>query len=280
MMKKIDCLVLVLAAMLPPSVVASTTDSKAVPVPLEYVLNGTALEHAADTVRINVLRELGETVGFQSGMTYEAAAITETLKNYSIQLDRLYSFSTLVSPNNALPPVIVEAADVAAITPGQIRTANKVYNIIKPEEFVSVPPTWRDYLYTGLLSQSSPDYPGEDAKPKSSAEREAWQASVKTGWANGVEQAHQILDANFSRLTRDYTGMLRFSSLLKQGMISRTEIASTTQTVSSESTKDKLMIGEHHQQIIRKAEFQTNPEKWRPIITKSQEAAPYSYGGR
>lgn len=280
MMKKIDYLVLVLAAMLPPAVVASSIDSKAVPVPLEHVLDGTALQYAADTLRISVLKELGETAGFQSGMTYEAAAITETLKNYTIQLDRLYSFSTLVSPNNALPPVIVEAADVAAITPGQIRTANKVYNIIKPEEFVSVPPTWRDYLYTGLQSQATPDFPGEDAKPTSAAERDAWQASVKKGWANGVEQAHQILDANFSRLTRDYTGMVRFSSLLKQGMISRTEIATTTQTVSSESTKDKLMIGEHHQQIIRKAEFQTNPEKWKPIITKSQEAAPYSYGGR
>jgi len=235
-----------------------------------------------DTVRIGVLQEMGETIGFRSGMVWEAQNIARVLQKRELDLDRIFMFGSLITQQNTLPPVIVEAQDVASISPEQFRTANKVYTIIKPEEFVSVPPTWRDYLFTGLQLKSELIYPGEDAKPKNSAEREAWEKAVSKGWEDGTKQASNILEENFNRLIRDYTGMLRFSSLLKQGMISSTQVASTTHTVAPESSVDKLTIGEQHRTIIKKSEFQVNPEKWRPVITKDiQSPQPtYNYGGR
>lgn len=253
------------------------------PVPtLAQVLDpqGSGLSDSVGNARVDILREMGETIGFRSGLAFQARVITDALQKKAIRLDRIYQFGTLVTSNSSLPPVIVEANDVATITPAQLRTANKVYDILKPEEFVSVPPTWRDYLFTGLMVNPQTEFPGDDAKPKNSAEREAWEGSVTKGWEHGVEQANQILDANFNRLTRDYIGMVRFSTLLHQGVISKAVVASTSSTVSSESTKDKLVIGERYQQIIKKAEFQTNPDKWTPVVTKSVPASTYKLGGR
>ncbi len=248
---------------------------------LNEVLNGFHNDDA-NTVRMGVLRDLGETIGFRAGMAWEAQNIANALRERETDLDRIFQFGPLMTADSSLPPVIVEAIDVASVSKDQFRTATKVYNIVKQEEFVAVPPTWRDYLFTGLLQAPDIVYPGEDAKPKNSAEKKAWDEAVKKGWADGIQQADQIREENFNRLVRDYTGMLRFSALVKQGMISRTQISSKVNSVSPESTKDTLMIGEKNRSIMKKAEFETNPSKWTPVITKSHEVKnnTYQYGGR
>lgn len=246
------------------------------------VMNGFN-DSSADTIRISVLREMGETIGFRSGMVWEAQNLAKELGAHSLQLDRIFQFSTLMTNDSSLPPVIVEANDVAAVSKDQFRTANKSFNIIRQEQFVSVPPTWRDYLYTGLMLSPEITYPGEDARPGSSADTKAWESSLKKGWEQGVEQARQILDENFNRLSRDYNGMMRFNALLRMGMISRTQIASKIYTVSPESNKSSLTIGEKHSEIMKNAEFEVNPKKWQPVITKSVPSATghdYQYGGR
>lgn len=236
-----------------------------------------------DTVRVTVLRDMGETIGFRTGMVWEAQNIAKGLKKRESALDRIYNFGTLLTNDSSLPPVIVEANDLASVSKDQFRTANKAFNIVKPEEFVSVPPTWRDYLFTGLMQQSEVIYPSDDARPKTSAETHAWESALKKGWDDGVIQAQHILDENFSRLGRDYNGMMRFNALLRMGMISRTEIASKVYTVSPESNKNSLTIGEKHREIMKKAQFEVNPDKWKPVITKSIPAdtpTQYQYGGR
>lgn len=246
------------------------------------VLNGFNNEDG-DTVKITVLRDMGETIGFRTGMVWEAQNIARGLKKRESVLDRIYNFGTLLTNDSSLPPVIVEANDLASISQNQFRTANKSFNIIKPEEFVSVPPTWRDYLFTGLIQQPEVIYPSDDARPKTGAETRAWEMALKKGWNDGVTQAQSILDENFSRLGRDYNGMMRFNALLRMGMISRTEIASKVYTVSPESNKNSLTIGEQHREIMKKAQFEVNPDKWKPIITKSlptEGQALYQYGGR
>ena len=44
--------------------------------------------------------------------------------------------SVLISREGWLPPVIDEAQDVAHIQPDQIRTASRVWTILRPERFV------------------------------------------------------------------------------------------------------------------------------------------------
>lgn len=236
-----------------------------------------------DTVRITVLRDMGETIGFRTGIVWEAQNIAKGLKKQESVLDRIYNFRTLLTNDSSLPPVIVEANDLASVSKDQFITANKAFNIVKPEEFVSVPPTWRDYLFTGLMQQSEVISPSDDAHPKTSAETRAWESALKKGWDDGVTQAQNILDENFSRLGRDYIGMMRFNVLLRMDMISRTEIASKVYTVSPESNKNSLTIGEKYREIMKKAQFEINPDKWKPVITKSLPTdgqAQYQYGGR
>jgi len=234
----------------------------------------------ADTVRMSILRSMGETLGFRAGLAKRARELTDAFKPAASVMDRAYNFASLVSADSALPPVIAEAQDVAAITPNQLRTSNKVYNILKPEEFVSVPPTWRDYLYTGLQVNVDADFPAKDAQPNNSAEKEAWREAVEKGWADGSDQADQILTANFNRLTRDYTGMLRYSLMVKQGMITKTVVATSTQTVSTDSNTKRLILGERQQQITKPAEFKTNAEQWKPVVSKQIGTEKFTYGGR
>jgi defect-in-organelle-trafficking protein DotC len=70
----------------------------------------------------------------------------------------MFQFAPLVSPSGTVPPVIEAARDVATFTPDQVRKANEVYKIEREERFVSVPPSWRDYLLVGLPTK--PTYAG------------------------------------------------------------------------------------------------------------------------
>ncbi|MNJ37261.1 Toxin co-regulated pilus biosynthesis protein Q [compost metagenome] len=160
--------------------------------------------------------------------------------------------------------MIVESRDVASFSSDQIRTANLVYKKERDERFVSVPPTWRDYLLVGLPTQANVDLPVMEARPVDSAEMKIWQEAVKQGWQEGADQAVAILDANFNRLTRDYKGMLLYSTLLQQGMVGRSQVVESQQTVTGDG--GQLTLGDKMRRLIGKAEFQVDASKWRPTI--------------
>lgn len=74
-------------------------------------------------------------------MSAESQKIANSLKQKESELDCLFQFGPFITSDSTLPPVIVEAIDVASVSKDQFRTANKVFNIVKQEEFVAVPPT-------------------------------------------------------------------------------------------------------------------------------------------
>ncbi|CAH2902547.1 MAG: IncI1 plasmid conjugative transfer protein TraI [uncultured Paraburkholderia sp.] len=79
-------------------------------------------------------------------MAARARVLRDALNARADNLDTIFQFSPLINRNGTIPPVIVEARELSSFSPDQIRTANRVYKIGKEERFVSVPPTWRDYL--------------------------------------------------------------------------------------------------------------------------------------
>lgn len=228
--------------------------------------NGPSGRDETTPVRRMLLSSMGHTVGFRGGMAHESYFLMQSMDKQRSTLDAMFRFATVIEPSGTLPPVIVEAQDVAHITDNQIRTANKVYKIIRGEEFVSVPPTWRDYLFTGLTTDNSASYPGAESQPTNSAEEAIWGEAVKTGWGEGIRQADAIAEANFHRLTRDYTGMMRYTVLLRRGMIGKTEIAEQVKSVTSSAKQ--LTIGETSKQLTKPAEFQQNPDRWAPVISR------------
>lgn len=223
-------------------------------------------------LRRQMLIEAGKTVGFRGGVAAKAHLLHGALGKRSGELDKMFQFSPLITSSGTIPPVIVEARDVAAFSPDQIRTADRVYKITRAERFVSVPPTWRDYLFVGLPASGGVELPDFAARPQTSEEEDIWKGAVAEGWEAGQQQAIQILEANFSRLTRDYKGMLLYSTLLQADMIGTTQVAESQQTVTGDG--QQLMLGDKLKRVTRRAEFISDPKRWRPTVTKEPVRKP------
>lgn len=256
------------AAQSTPNVVSSEP-----PITLDSLLDPpSAASTGVSDLRMQMLTDAGKTVGFRGGLAARARVLLHALDTRSTQLDTMFQFSPLLTKTGAIPPVIVEARDVAAFSPDQIRTATRVYKIEKEERFVSVPPTWRDYLVVGLPTKDGIDLPALEARPQDDKEKLVWKSAVMSGWEEGQKQADGILTANFHRLTRDYSGMVLYSTLLQQGMISTTQVAEAQQTVTGDSKE--LILGDKLKRLMKKAAFETDAAKWSPTVTRKKQATP------
>ncbi|WP_171017169.1 type IV secretory system conjugative DNA transfer family protein [Pseudomonas sp. G(2018)] len=232
---------------------------------LDALMNPTSqASTGVNSLRAQLLSDGGRTVGFRGGLAARAQDLISALHRRERALDVQFEFGPLVSPSGLLPPVIVESRDVAAFSPDQIRMANVVYKKERNERFVSVPPTWRDYLLVGLPTQANVDLPVMEARPVDTAEMKIWQEAVKQGWEEGAAQAMTILEANFNRLTRDYKGMMLYSTLLQHNMVGQSQVAESQQTVTGDS--GQLTLGDKMRRLVGKAEFEVDAAKWRPVI--------------
>ncbi|WP_171191853.1 type IV secretory system conjugative DNA transfer family protein [Acinetobacter junii] len=234
---------------------------------LDDLMNPTSKATTGVTdIRTEMLQTAARTVGFQNGLADAARVYIKELESRQEKLTQIFQFQTLVQKNGILPPVVVEAEDLSSFSDDQMRTANKVYKIIKSERFVSVPPSWKDYLFMGLISTPN-DIIG--VKPDNSAELKIWRKSLQKGWNEGQEQAAEILKANFNRLTRDFTGMMLYSSLRQQNMVDSTKVGESIVTVTA--SNDQLMLGDKHKRILNKASFNTNPMDWKPTLNRPSD---------
>jgi defect-in-organelle-trafficking protein DotC len=256
---------------------ASSNGSKAsvetAPPDLHALLNPQSQASTKVTdIRSQLLTGIGHTVGFRGGMAARGHELVDGLNSRATALDAMYKFSPLIAKNGTLPPVIVEARDLSAFSADQIRTAHRVYKIEREERFVSVPPTWRDYLYVGLPVSQSVELPAFEARPQDGEEQVIWQAAVRDGWGDGFKQADAILEANFHRLTRDYTGMHLYSTLLQADMITNTRVAESQQTVTGDD--QQLMLGDKLRRVTERAKFVRDPGKWRPSVKREAMPSP------
>lgn len=216
--------------------------------------------------RRQLLEESGLTIGFRGGKAERAWELRQVLDGRGERLDKLYDFRTLISREGWLPPVIDEAVDVAHITPRQIRTASRVYEIILPERFVSNPPSWRTWLMAGLSASGVDE--SLPVTPENSVQRGLWQAAIRKGWGEGRVSADQTLQANFNRLTRDYRGMLLYSQLLRQGFITAPVVTDQQQTVTGD--RQKLTTGDRVRKLKENAGFIPDKTQWQPVIRRVQ----------
>lgn len=215
--------------------------------------------------RLRVIKDTAYTLGFRGGVVNKSNELISILNSRADKLDLIFNFSSLISEDGVLPPVIVEASDVATFSKDQIRVANHLYKIKIEERFVSNPPTWLDYLFTGLSTKFTDDYIPEGIKPKNNKEMKVWKESVKSGWEDGQKFAIDILEANFNRLVRDYTGMMRYSELLQQRMITKSKTARSVAVITGD--KKQIILGDELQRLIEKASFELDVDKWRPAST-------------
>ncbi len=214
--------------------------------------------------RWKMLTDAGRTLGFRGGKARRSWELIQALNSRESTLNALYDFRPLISPEGWLPPVIDEAQDVAHITPDQIRTSSHVWTIIRPERFVSNPPGWRDWLLKGLSTTATPGTEGS-VVPEDRTQRKVWEMALRQGWQEGRQNADLTLEANQKRLTRDFRGMMLYSLLWRQGMITRPDVTDQLQTITGNG--QKLVTGDRVRRLKNHAEFNLQKSHWRPLIT-------------
>lgn len=216
------------------------------------------------TVRRTILERAAQTAGMQAGLAAQSASILRELEGRSKELDQKFRFTDLLMSQGVLPPVLSEARDAVAVQATQMQVAGRKYAIEQPARFVSVPPTWRDWLLVGLSGNKAPS-PADlrTALPKDDAERGLWQVEVQKAYQEGVAQAQSIFDANLGRLERDYLGMRLFFDLCARRLVSPPIIATSVEGVVSDDPS-VVVIGQTVFRITEQASF-TKPKKWRPL---------------
>lgn len=230
-------------------------------------------------IRERLLRDTAHTVGYRAGLGARAKELRDSIERRTPVLNQVFDFSPMISNDGVLPPVIVEARDVASYDDNQIRLADHVYSIKVPERFVSNPITWRDYLYMGLPASTEVNLPRDEALPERH-ELPIWQKALQEGWEQGVNQADIVMTENFNRLARDFNGMLRYSVLVQQRMITLPVVAEYQQTVSGDG--QELTLGERNRRLLEHSEFVVDPNLWRPSVTSDSDSRrePVQYENR
>lgn len=215
-------------------------------------------------MRNEVLRDTAIAIGAQGGLAWRAERIDCVLKKQQNHLNRIYNFNSLVLNKNILPPVLAEGRDAANIANCEtIRAADIVYKIITPPCFVSLPPTWRQYLW---MHYERPENPHTSLLPRNRAEAAVWNCYVRQGWQKGVDQADRIFEANLNRLNRDYKGMVLYHKLYAQNMVSAPFVAEADLGVTGDDRE--MRVNDRVLRITDTSRLNVNSQSWQAAVQK------------
>ncbi len=174
-------------------------------------------------LRYSAMRNTAMSLGARGALSFRAAQINEFLNKNSALLDRIFNFNAMLLENNILSPVLIEGRNtLIQDSENTLRFADRTYTIAAQARFVTVAPSWRDYLQMNYLPPETPD---KSLLPKNSAESQIWQHYVEAGWQAGLKQAETIYQENLGKLKRDIEGMIRYKTLLTQNMVSAPYVA-------------------------------------------------------
>jgi defect-in-organelle-trafficking protein DotC len=220
-------------------------------------------------IRERAILQAAESFGSQAGYCAGVTQWNAWAHRHATVLNPAYDFtSLLVDGGRVLPPVILEDANSYRQQGRSMAvTAQTTWHILRYGKIVSVAPTWRDYL---LQSCAPPLKPNPVLLPKSAKDKVAWKAGIQKGWAMGERAAKQGFLLGLHRMTRDYSGMLRFWLLHKRGVMSAPVLS--TGTVSMRVNGRTLSVGERIFRLTGDGAFKM-PADWKPVI-ESQPLPP------
>ncbi|MGH1399563.1 MAG: type IV secretory system conjugative DNA transfer family protein [Alphaproteobacteria bacterium] len=216
-------------------------------------------------VRMDALREAAISYGARAGLAARSHEIRLETESRARHLDKIFNFSTLLipAPSGLLiePPIVSESINAMLIQGDgqQAAVSDRMYNIINNARIVSAARHWRTYLERDSgATQPPPDI----LLPADEGERGVWIEHTAIGWEQGVRQADEIFEADLNLLTADYEGMIRYRSLLAQGMISQPYALQVDRGVTGGG--DEMRIGDRAVQITGVPEFNTGHDSWQP----------------
>lgn len=210
-------------------------------------------------MRRNGIIEIAGSLGMSAGLMKRMSEYKAELEQESGALDNLYNFSFVKIDNGVLPPVLTEGlANYAQNNDDEVRIADIMYKIEAKAKFVSVYPTWRNYLVFNLVPFDSPE---NAYLPKTPGENAIWDEWVKKGWEQGVRQANEIFESSYNRLKRDYKGMLTYKNLAAQGLITKPVIAKANLGVTGGG--NEMSINDQIFRISDHSALNPNQKEWK-----------------
>ena len=174
-------------------------------------------------MRSDAIIEIAYALGSSGGLVHRTKEIKQQIDSQAVNLDKLFDFSKMKIDNGVIAPILTEGlSNYTQKNSDQVRIADKMYTIEEPAKFVSVYPTWRNYL---KFSYPTYDVPSAAYLPKNAAEKALWDKTIKEGWNKGIQQANIIFESSYNRLDRDYKGMIKYKILVAEGLITPTIIS-------------------------------------------------------
>ncbi len=223
------------------------------------------------TISINGIRHMGLrdaslSFGARGGLAWRADQINRLVMRHERHLDLIYNFNGLLLDHNVLPPVLIEGRQTLDQSADDvIRVADRQYSIQSQARFVTMAPTWRDYL---KMNYKEPDVPDTSLLPRNESEKSVWDRYLNEGWQAGVTQADVIFAENLGRLKRDYEGMIRYRTLLAQNMVSLPYVAQINLGVTGGDSQ--MAINDRILRITTLPQFVTASNEWRAQVTPDQ----------
>ena len=220
---------------------------------------------SSESMREMALKQVAESVGMQAGLAHESKVINKRLQGHAQQMDTVFNFNGLLYQHYLLPPVIVQADNQIKVSEDGdvIRAGGNSYRIIKQVQFVTTPPTWRDYLW---MSYQAPSLPDKAVLPKNAAEQKIWANSIVKGWAAGIQQGINIFKVNMHKLSRDFNGMVLYKRLLAKNMVSPFYVKSKNLGITGD--KNHMTIDDQTLEITGKPQFQNSGKLWESVSVK------------
>lgn len=216
-------------------------------------------------IREDAQKEAALSYGARGGLAWRTWHIRDELETRARYMDRVFDFRQLVipAPSGLLiePPIISEAIDAMIInTNGQeAAVADRVYNIGRNARIISAPRTWRAYLERQWGSVTPPP---DILRPETDGERQKWASWVEEGWEAGVDQANEIFQTDLNKLVADYRGMIRYRTLLSQGMVSPPYALQKDRGVTGGG--NEMRVGDRSVEITGLPELKTKYQEWLP----------------
>lgn len=217
-------------------------------------------------IRNDAMREAALSYGARGGLAWRTYQIRQEMETRSRYLDKVFDFRQLLiaAPSGLLiePPIIGESVNAMIIDNGgqEAAVADRVYNIGRNARIVSTARTWRAYLERQWGGVSPPP---DILLPVTKEDQKKWDDWFDEGWKAGVEQADEIFQADLNKLTADYQGMVRYRTLLSQGMVSPPYALQVDRGVTGGG--NEMRVGDRAVSITGQPALQTETQQWSPV---------------
>jgi defect in organelle trafficking protein DotC len=228
---------------------------------------------AMQNARNQAVYDAAFSLGLKGGMASQLEKINSVVEQKTSFLEKTYNFTPyLLSQGRVIPPVITEARDLYNQDGDYaVRLSGALYKIERQARLASVAPNWREYLNfpAGVNVKNI----SSSISPNNSEEKLLWQKAIRSGWADGIEQANILVKQAFDRLNRDFIGILRFHRFVEEGKVTLPVLAASKMDFNKSTSS--LAVDEQLLRLTVLPDFATT-EGWKAkIISHVQKTNNY-----